>query len=65
MACVFCYMPYVFPRMTKHGGKKGILMFLNRARNFTTEIKHGWILKFFICELRKISKLLKGVLYFY
>ena len=32
MACVFCYMPYVFPRMTKHGGgKEGILMFLNRA----------------------------------
>ena len=47
MACVFCYMPYVFPRMTKHGGKKGILMFLNRARNFTTEIKHGWIFEIF------------------
>ena len=47
MACVFCYMPYVFSRMTKHGGKKGILVFLNRAQNFTTEIKHGRIFEIF------------------
>ncbi len=32
MACVFCYMPYVFPRMTKHGGEKGYFnVFESRA----------------------------------
>ena len=65
MACVFYYMPYVFYRMAKrvfiNGNFNGFVLCVE----FYDMNKNTRNLVIFTRELYKISKLLKGVLYFY